>query len=365
MNNTFQILLHWDKGQAASERLSSKILDLEGYENIDPQCPLGGPDGTKDILCYKDGVSYVAGCYFPIGQNSFNDIKKKFDDDFVGVSKNKADGLVFITNQKISPSERNKLTDGKGKSIVYHSERVISILDSPRGYGVRLEYLNIELSKEEQISYLNAQVDLKKQSDQISEMLEELKKVTVFVEGYISKRDMHQSKLFSVLPIAGVPASSRLSIEDIQMIHSACLYGTDLPINYISNGFRNVQVWIGDPGCSPDKSDFIPTEPSAIPTLMVELLQWWREVYIKVVHANIEAKKTAIAEFHERFLTIHPFIDGNGRVARTIATMQYKDLLNEVVVLDEMNRSEYYESLQEAREGDYSKLVNIMDNLAK
>jgi hypothetical protein len=40
MNNTYQILLNWDKGQAFSERLSSKILSIEDFEEIDPQSPL-------------------------------------------------------------------------------------------------------------------------------------------------------------------------------------------------------------------------------------------------------------------------------------------------------------------------------------
>ena len=51
MNNTFQILLNWDKGQAFSERLSAKIIGIENYQNIDPQCPNGGRDGGKDISC--------------------------------------------------------------------------------------------------------------------------------------------------------------------------------------------------------------------------------------------------------------------------------------------------------------------------
>ncbi len=36
---------------------------------------------------------------------------------------------------------------------IYHLERILNILDVPKNYGVRLEFLGIELTKEEQVSY--------------------------------------------------------------------------------------------------------------------------------------------------------------------------------------------------------------------
>ncbi len=106
MNNTYQILLYWDKGATFAERMAAKLLRLEGYTEIDPQCPMGGPDGTKDILCTKDGRSFVVGCYFPSGQKDLAAIAKKFSDDYRGVAKNEADGFIFVTNQAIAPRER-------------------------------------------------------------------------------------------------------------------------------------------------------------------------------------------------------------------------------------------------------------------
>ena len=108
MNNTYQIIINWDKGRAFSERMAAKILAIEGFEDIDPQSPVGGSDGKKDIICHKYGKKYVAGCYFPNGQKKFKEIEDKFDDDIKGVSKNKADGFIFITNQKLTAGERIK-----------------------------------------------------------------------------------------------------------------------------------------------------------------------------------------------------------------------------------------------------------------
>ena len=64
MTNTYQILINWDKGQAFAERMAAKIIGIEGYQEIDPQSPVGGPDGTKDIICYKEGEKFVVGCFF-------------------------------------------------------------------------------------------------------------------------------------------------------------------------------------------------------------------------------------------------------------------------------------------------------------
>ncbi len=46
-------LREWRTGQAGAERLGAAILHLDGFEDIDPQAPLGGPDDRKDILCRK------------------------------------------------------------------------------------------------------------------------------------------------------------------------------------------------------------------------------------------------------------------------------------------------------------------------
>lgn len=39
---------------------------------------------------------------------------------------------------------------------VYHLERIRQLLDDPRGYGIRLEFLEIEMSVEEQLSFFAA-----------------------------------------------------------------------------------------------------------------------------------------------------------------------------------------------------------------
>ena len=75
---TWSRLIEWDKGQAPSERLAAQLLIHEKYESLDPSHPLGGQDGTKDLLCKKENKKLIVVCYFPRGQQLFTVIKKKF-----------------------------------------------------------------------------------------------------------------------------------------------------------------------------------------------------------------------------------------------------------------------------------------------
>ena len=152
-------LKFWRGGQPSAERLAGNILQLDGFSSLDPQCPLGGPDGLKDVICEKNGWKYVGAAYFPTTDQTFTSIRKKYLHDLDGVAANKADGLVFVTNQTLSPGERESLvslaTDKEYTAIIYHLERIRLLLDSPSGYGIRLAFLDIDMSREEQLSFFS------------------------------------------------------------------------------------------------------------------------------------------------------------------------------------------------------------------
>jgi len=153
---TWHRLLEWDRGQTPAEGLSAAILIAEGYKRTNPSHPLGGPDGKKDLVFFDaNNNKWIAGVYFPHGRQTFAKIKKKFTYDLSGVSTNNAYGFAFITNQEITLSDRDKLIEiCNGIPVeIYHLERISAILNAPVNYGVRLEYLDIEMSKEEQLSF--------------------------------------------------------------------------------------------------------------------------------------------------------------------------------------------------------------------
>lgn len=154
-DETWSRLLTWTKGQKASERLSAHILRVDGFKSVDPSHPLGGKDGLKDIITIKDNIAWIGAAYFPRGQKGYKEIKDKFINDLIGIKKNKVSGMAFVTNQELTLKERTELKkNGKPKTIeIYHLERIAGILDTPENYGIRLEFLDIELTKEEQLSF--------------------------------------------------------------------------------------------------------------------------------------------------------------------------------------------------------------------
>lgn len=152
---TIARLRGWTRGQAASERLAARLLRVEGYKDVDPSHPLGGQDGLKDVVCERDGVRWVGAAYFPRGQQTIGSIKDKFRGDLKGISENGTNGIVFVTNQELTLGERDQLIElaGSVRVDLLHLERVASILDAPACYGIRLEFLDIEMTKEEQLAF--------------------------------------------------------------------------------------------------------------------------------------------------------------------------------------------------------------------
>ena len=173
-------LAAWRFGPTQAERLVASLLHSEGYSAVDPQAPLGGPDGLKDVLFDFSGWRYVAACYFPTTEKTFSDVRTKFTNDLGGVGRNGAEGIAFFTNQRLTIGERQELEllaqGASAKPVLYHIEAIRAILDSPRGYGMRLEYLRIPMKPEEQLSFvaqfgLGIETAMRRHSDMLAEVL--------------------------------------------------------------------------------------------------------------------------------------------------------------------------------------------------
>lgn len=151
-DETWHRLLNWTNGQAPSERLAAQVLLAEGYSDLDPRHPLGGRDGGADAIAYRDGQRWAMAVYFPRGQQLLTEITKKFVGDFEGVAKNDADGVAFVTNQELRDAERRDLVEAvDGEAVIYHLERLVAILDQPKMYGVRHQFLSIEIPAASQL----------------------------------------------------------------------------------------------------------------------------------------------------------------------------------------------------------------------
>lgn len=176
---TWRRLLEWDRGQADAERLAARILRMDGFAAIDPSHPLGGPDGLKDVVCRRGEDKWIGAAYFPRGQQSFGQIRDKLTADVEGVEKNGASGIAFVTNQELSLGERGQLAEARPDTALelYHLERIASILDWPPCYGLRLDFLGIAMTAEEQLSYMASRdaelTSMKEKLDSMSALLVE------------------------------------------------------------------------------------------------------------------------------------------------------------------------------------------------
>jgi Fic family protein len=113
--------------------------------------------------------------------------------------------------------------------------------------------------------------------------------------------------------------------------------------------FRTSQNWIGPPGSTLANARFV---PPAVQDMKDALGQW--EAFLHDERPMPLLVKIGLA--HAQFETIHPFLDGNGRVGRLLITL----LLCEADVLRrpllylshyfKANRSEYYDRLQAVRD---------------
>ncbi|WP_352408824.1 Fic family protein [Lawsonibacter hominis] len=115
--------------------------------------------------------------------------------------------------------------------------------------------------------------------------------------------------------IKRLPISSRV----IKELHRILLEG-DVRGNSRNPGeFRAIQNFIGPPGCTIQTASFIPPEPQLVPEYMSNL-----EKYINEPMDNLN-DIIRIAIIHAQFETIHPFLDGNGRIGRILVPLYLYD----------------------------------------
>ena len=161
-----------------------------------------------------------------------------------------------------------------------------------------------------------------------------------------------------------LPFSSRL----IRNTHKSLLQGVRGEKRQPGE-FRRSQNWIG--GATINDATFIPPIHTSIPELIGDLENF---VHNKEIFFPELLK---IALIHYQFETIHPFLDGNGRVGRLMITLYLvnKDILKKPILylsdFLETHRRHYYENLMLVREkNDISQwfkffLVGIIETANK
>ena len=96
---------------------------------------------------------------------------------------------------------------------------------------------------------------------------------------------------------------------------------------------------------------FFSTSPSLVPGKMEKLVREFNECVKEAEGRGIIDPIALAAEFHHRFIKIHPFVDGNGRVARMVMNAALLRFVGVVVPFDieQEDRDDYGKSIGRAR----------------
>jgi Fic family protein len=149
-----------------------------------------------------------------------------------------------------------------------------------------------------------------------------------------------------------------MSLRIIKEIHAILLEGVR-GSDRSPGEFKKSQNWIGPPGCTLNEATFVPPPPYETSEAMGNLEQY--------IHKKVELPVLIdCALIHYQFETIHPFLDGNGRVGRLLITfyLYWKDVLHKPLLYlsyyFKKNRQEYYDRLNMVRNtGNYEQWIDF------
>ena len=152
---------------------------------------------------------------------------------------------------------------------------------------------------------------------------------------------------------SGFPLSNRLLREMHQLLLARGRGAEKQP-----GEFRRSQNWIG--GTRPGNAQFVPPPPERVEEVMAAL-----ETFLHDENLPFSALiKAALA--HVQFETIHPFLDGNGRIGRLLIalTLHQDGILHEPLLYLSLyfkqNRAEYYRLLDTVRyDGDWEAWLDF------
>lgn len=149
-----------------------------------------------------------------------------------------------------------------------------------------------------------------------------------------------------------------MSIRLIKEIHQMLLLETRGK-DKTPGEFRKSQNWIGPGGSTLKNASFIPPPPA-------EALEALGQLELFLHKENELPVLIVCALIHYQFETIHPFLDGNGRLGRLLITyyLCWKEVMQKPLLYlsyyFKLHRQEYYDRLNLVREqGDYEQWISF------
>jgi len=155
----------------------------------------------------------------------------------------------------------------------------------------------------------------------------------------------HQNAIEYIKDLA--KQNETITERDLLQIHYLILQGIN---NEQAGKYRNLQVLISG-------AKHVPPQPFLVTKEMESLFIWYNENKDKLHPVVLSA------EMHERLVTIHPFIDGNGRTARLLMNLILLQNGFPIAILkgDIESRLKYYSALETAQvEHNKEPFINLI-----
>ncbi len=144
---------------------------------------------------------------------------------------------------------------------------------------------------------------------------------------HVSVREVYEAKNLANITASLLEKDQHpLTLELILGLHKSLLTNID---DAIAGRFRSGKEWVR-------VGNHLGANPQFVPELMQELV----DGYNRAEHSYF---LEAIAHFHAEFETIHPFVDGNGRMGRVLINLQLMNAgLPPIIIQNKSKHTEYY-----------------------
>jgi Fic family protein len=169
------------------------------------------------------------------------------------------------------------------------------------------------------------------------------------LERKVNVREVYEAKNLAKLTESLLETNkSRLNIKLILSLHKTLLTNID---DTIAGRFRVGKEWVR-------VGNHLGANPKFVPTLMQELVDNYNQ-------NKISYFIDAVAHFHAEFETIHPFVDGNGRMGRALINLQLVHLgFPPIIIQNKSKHTEYYPLFTQYQStlkfGDFTALFALL-----
>ncbi len=162
-----------------------------------------------------------------------------------------------------------------------------------------------------------------------------------------------------------IGSKRKLSISWIKELHQLLMRHQDTTIAVNPEGTR-IEIplikgdWKKRPNnpIRPDGKEAVYCPPEQVASEMENLIKYYHLI-------PNEYSEVRAAWLHHRFSQIHPFQDGNGRVARCLANLDFIKAGGFPIIIQRDDRWEYINALESADQGDLKPLIGLFAKLLK